>query len=222
METLKVNIIDTVKLQIIKINPPSLLIKVKGENENNNFTNIRLEPFVYITPPADGIWEFSMVGDAPEFVDHIHTFVEAEYTWQNFPSGVKGIKVYGATNSVTTSLTDKTAHNIPGPDDIRIIKADAWVDTQPVQPTSGGTLVVDLIYNSNDRGFHTLKPAIPQGINPKILILEITHSNELIFIVNPRHNNYSQGLQEQSQYSSIEFVYKGKTVGAINNIRIIK
>lgn len=105
--------------------------------------------------------------------------------------------------------------------DIQIIKAEAWVNTQPVQPTRGGTLIVSVDYNSNDPGFHNLQPAHPQGINPKILLLEITDSNEMIYIFNPRHNSYSQGLSTADQYTSIELIYNGKNVGSINHIPII-
>jgi hypothetical protein len=105
--------------------------------------------------------------------------------------------------------------------EIQIIKAEAWVNTQPVQPTAGGTLIVHLNYNSNDHGVHSLRPAHPQGINPKILLLEITFSSEMIFITNPRHASYSQGLQSQDQYSSIEFIYKGKSVGSIEDITVV-
>lgn len=110
------------------------------------------------------------------------------------------------------------AENQPTQNQIQIIKAEAWVNTQPVQPTAGGTLIVHLDYNSNDHGFHNLQPAHPQGINSKILLLEITFSSEMIFITNPRHASYSQGLQTPDQYSSIEFIYKGEKVGSIDDI----
>ncbi len=105
--------------------------------------------------------------------------------------------------------------------DIQIIKAEAWANTQPVQPTQGGTLIVHVEYNSNQHGFHNLQPAVPQGINLKILLLEITDSTELIFIFNPRHNRYSQGLNTPDQYTSIDLIYKGKKVGTIAHIPIV-
>lgn len=112
------------------------------------------------------------------------------------------------------------AENQPTQNQIQIIKAKAWVNTQPVEPTAGGTLIVYLNYNSNDHGVHSLRPAHPQGINTEILLLEITFSSEMIFISNPRQASYSQGLQTQDQYSSIEFIYKGEKVGSINDIAV--
>src|ERR1700683_541020 len=101
METLKVNRIDSVSAEILKTNPPSLHIIAKAENTNSNYSNVRLEPRIYITPPADGIWEFDMLGDVPPIVDTIITKVTAEYDWKNLPKDVKGVKVYSATNYKT-------------------------------------------------------------------------------------------------------------------------
>jgi hypothetical protein len=106
----KVNRIDSVNLELIKTNLPSLLIIVKGQNLNSGYTNIRLDPFVYVHPPLDGIWEFTMIGEVPHITDQVITDVSAEYTWKDFPKGLKGIKVYGQTNSKTAMLVHETGH----------------------------------------------------------------------------------------------------------------
>ncbi len=221
MSTIKVSKIDSVTLTLIKTNPPSLLITANGHNNDGGYKNIRLEPVVYVAPPADGIWEFEMIADAPAAVFHIVTPVAAQYEWEKFPAGVKGVKVSGAGNSKVALLSDPKTKGSPAPGSIQIITAEAYVNTQPVQPTPGGTLIVNIAYNSNNHGFHSLQPAVPQGVNGKILILEITDSNEMIFIVNPRHNTYSVGLQTPTQYTSIELIYEGKMVGSIQKIPVI-
>jgi hypothetical protein len=220
METVRILEISSLEVSLLKTNPPSLHIVAKGKNGNSNTTNIRLEPRVYIVPPPDGIWEFDFVGDRPQVVDGVITPVSAEYNWKHFPESVKGIKVYASINSKVALLSkkDKAPSTLSK---IELLSAEAWVDTQPIQPTAGGTLHVNITYNSNNPGFHGLRPAVPQGINPKILILEITDSPEMIFIFNPRHNSYSQGLSKSNQYSSIELVYEGETIGTIKKIPII-
>jgi hypothetical protein len=104
MSTIEVNKIDSVVLQVIKTLPQILLITANGENENNNYTNIRLVAIIYKNPPPDGIWEFRMVGDVPVFTDHIHTNVQAGYEWKDFPSSVLGIRVKGFLNSRTEMI----------------------------------------------------------------------------------------------------------------------
>src|SRR5258708_33573357 len=135
METVKVYQIDNVSAELLEKNPPSLNIIAKAENQNNNYTKTRLEPRVYITPPADVIWEFDMVGYVPPRVDTIHTNVSATYVWVKFPKNVKGIKVYSATNAKTSMLNVVEAAKTAVPKDIEIIKAIACVNTQPIQPT---------------------------------------------------------------------------------------
>jgi hypothetical protein len=110
MPTEKVNRIDSVKLEILKTNPPTLLITVTGQNLNSNYTSIRLEPFIYVHPPLDGIWEFSMIGEVPPITDQLITDVGAEYSWRDFPKELKGVKVYGQTNSKTAMLAHEPAH----------------------------------------------------------------------------------------------------------------
>jgi hypothetical protein len=221
MKTVKVPGIDSVTATLSKTNPPSLLIDANGHTNTGGYTNIRLEPIVYKKAPANGIWEFNMVADAPTgIVNNMVTQVAAEYNWKEYPPTVKGIKVYSASNNIITMLDNaKIKTPTGGQPGIQIIKAEAWVNTEPKQPTTGDTLVVNVTYNSNNPGFHSLHPLVPQGINPKILMLEITDSIEMIYIFNPRHSSYSVGLQAAGQYSSIELYYEGKKVGSINKIQ---
>jgi hypothetical protein len=222
MSTVKISKIDSVTITLIKTNPPSLLIVANGHTNTGGYKNVRLEPVVYIMPPADGIWEFNMVADAPTgIVNQLVTPVAAQYEWEKFPQGVRGVKVSGAANSKTALLGGPKTKGSPVLGSIQIIKAEAYVNTQPGQPTPGGTLTVSIGYNSNNHGFHALQPAVPQGKSNKILILEITDSNEMIFIFNPRHNDYSVGLQTPKQYTSIELMYEGKMVGSIKKIPVI-
>jgi len=222
MEPKPIYDVESVTLSILKTNPPSLEIQVTGHTLTTGWTEIKLEPRVYITAPPNGIWEFDLYGVPPSgAAGQLITPVSAGYTWKDFPHSLKGVKVYSANNYKTALLhRGKSKPPVVDPG-VQIIKFEAWVDTQPIQPTPGGTLNVSLDYNSNDHGFHSLTPVVPQGINPKILLLELTHSSELIFILNPRHNNYSQGLSETNQYSSIELFYGGEKIGSVDKIPVI-
>ncbi|EHQ26250.1 hypothetical protein [Mucilaginibacter paludis] len=210
----KVAKIESVIATLSKTNPPTLLIEAKGYTNTGGFTNITLSPFVYKKAPANGIWEFDMVADAPVGeANQLVTPVTAHYEWKEYSIAVRGIKVYSASNSITIIPGKPETKTQPVQLGIQVIKAEAWVK----HTKFGSTLVVSIKYNSNNHGFHTLHPMVPQGINPRILLLEITDSNEMIYIFNPRNNSYSQGLDTPGQYSSIEIFHEGELITTIDH-----
>ncbi len=108
---------------------------------------------------------------------------------------------------------------------VQINKADAWVDTMPVQPTPGGTLHVSLevlFKGQDEHRYASLKKRIPQGINHAILILDIVFGNIEIYMPSSRHLQYAEGLQQSSEFTSIEIYFDGKPEKTITNIPIIK
>jgi hypothetical protein len=104
---------------------------------------------------------------------------------------------------------------------IKIQHAEAWIDSMPAQPTAGGTLHVFVELVSNNHGRHFLKKMIPQGVNPAILMLEIKISLLDIFIFNPQHLTYTEGLSTAGQYSTIELYSNGKRIETITEIPIV-
>jgi hypothetical protein len=105
---------------------------------------------------------------------------------------------------------------------IRIDHAEAWINIMPPLPTAGGTLHVFVEIVSNNHGRHFLAKKVPQGINPKILMLEIKLTPEDIFIFNPQRLTYSEDLSKQDQYASVE-VYSGiNRLAVIDNIPLVQ
>lgn len=106
MKTEKVGKVLKVELTIEKILPPNLVIAAIGEMYSGGWSNPRLEPYVYITPPVDGIYEFDFVVDVPsgpttEPVEE----VKAEFVWEAFPEDhLKGVRVYAQKNDITAML----------------------------------------------------------------------------------------------------------------------
>ena len=58
--------VDKVDLSIVKTNPPGLEVHVAGQVANSGWSGFALKYFVYISPPADGIYEADMVGEPPD------------------------------------------------------------------------------------------------------------------------------------------------------------
>lgn len=103
--TKKILTVLDVKLAIKKSNPPNLFIVAHGEVTTTGWSNGQLIPYVYITPPKDGIYEFDFVADPPTGISgQMISPINAECVWPDFPSDLNGVKVYASTNSITANL----------------------------------------------------------------------------------------------------------------------
>jgi hypothetical protein len=99
--------VDTVTIHILKTNPPILVIQALGTVGSTGWKNGKLIPFVYVKPPADGIYEFDFVAEQPTGLTlPVLLPITAEGQWQNFPPNLKGIKVYSSSNNSGGMLTD--------------------------------------------------------------------------------------------------------------------
>ncbi len=101
--TKKVMDVTEVTLNIQKTNPPSLVISCHGIVNTGGWSHGKLVPFIYVMPPADGIYEFDFVANAPTgIVIQVVTPITAEdFVWEDFPAELKGVKVYASQNNIT-------------------------------------------------------------------------------------------------------------------------
>lgn len=93
--------VTEVTLAILKKSPPTLSITSKGEVPSGGWSNGQLIPFVYVVPPSDGIYEFDFVADEPEgaSTSAISEITSEPFIWNDFPSELKGVKIYASLNS---------------------------------------------------------------------------------------------------------------------------
>ncbi|HEY0437128.1 MAG TPA: hypothetical protein VGC92_10835, partial [Phenylobacterium sp.] len=111
------------KVDALFIAPPFggrfLTIASIGLAPTTGWTHPRLSPYVYIKPPADGVWDFDFVADAPAgIVADVLTPVAA--AWFGIaPDWCKGVRVHAADNQLAAAaeLAEKltTALRPPGP-----------------------------------------------------------------------------------------------------------
>jgi hypothetical protein len=97
--------VTSVHLSLNKKIPPDLVIDAHGQTRTNNWTDPELQPWVYIQPPPDGVYDFNFVAQPPR--DHsnpVITDVQAQYVWEDLPDHVRGIRVHSETNSETAWL----------------------------------------------------------------------------------------------------------------------
>lgn len=98
--------VTTVKLAIEKSLPPRLVVFASGEVTTSGWTGGELQPYVYVTPPADGIYEFDFVAEPPTGVSLqvISPITAKEYVWADFPKDLKGVRINSITNSIIELL----------------------------------------------------------------------------------------------------------------------
>ena len=103
---LKVNNID---LALLKSNPPQLSITVFGSAPTTGWTNAHLIPYVYIMPPADGVYDFDLAGIPPSgLAGEMISPAVANYIWPEFPHELKGVRVHASINKEEKMLVGNT------------------------------------------------------------------------------------------------------------------
>lgn len=106
-----------IDVSYLKSYPPILTITVYGTTSTSGWTNIKLVPRTYVTPPEDGIQEFDLMGIPPQdFVLQVVTQVTSEpFLWStdSMPNWVRGIKVYASDNSVIKPFLTEAANALP-------------------------------------------------------------------------------------------------------------
>jgi len=100
--------VQDVALSILKSNPPQLSITAVGLVPTAKFAYQSLVPYVYITAPLDGIYDFTFIsthesnsGDHQECIVHP---VVAYHVLQVIPNSLKGVRVHGSINSSVALL----------------------------------------------------------------------------------------------------------------------
>lgn len=104
--TKNVNEVTDIKLEILKRNPLVLVISCKGNVNSPGWTHAQLIPFVYVTPPSDGMYEFDFVATEPiEPQTEVITDIRAQtFFWEDYPSDLGGVKIYTTSNMMIEEL----------------------------------------------------------------------------------------------------------------------
>ena len=94
-------LIDTVisvRISVIKKNPPEYLIEAEGENGMAGWLEPELEQFVYVQPPPDGIWDYNFQALPPEVGAAVITRINADKALTKMPKGFRGVRVHARSN----------------------------------------------------------------------------------------------------------------------------
>lgn len=101
----------------------------------------------------------------------------------------------------------------------------AWINAMPTipkpgQPGRGITLHVVGTVDTYSTDLAYLEQRSPQGINPKILLLDLHVVTGIVPVNNPQQVHYTQSVGSKDAYSSIEIFYEGQHEATIDNIEV--
>ncbi|VTR97228.1 hypothetical protein [Tuwongella immobilis] len=103
-EPIIVKKILSVDYSIQKINPPNLVVSVVGQVPTGGYTKPTLVRTIYVTPPEDGIQEYTLMVVPPTgVVTNALAKVKAEDTWKGYTKEapwVKGVRILGVGKGI--------------------------------------------------------------------------------------------------------------------------
>src|SRR3546814_10828688 len=79
---------------------PLLTVEAEGLAPTGGWSNVRLEPHVYITPPEDGVQDFDLVGDRPAG-GATDALTPVEAAWEGeLEDWLLGVRIHAIDNMV--------------------------------------------------------------------------------------------------------------------------
>jgi len=106
--------VDGVQLLFTKSLPPQLTIVADGRVTTAGWSGAALQPYVYIQPPQDGIYDFGFTAIPPsQPAADVITKISASYQYGVVPSDVKGFRVHSASNDIVAMLDNSTPGQPP-------------------------------------------------------------------------------------------------------------
>ena len=101
----KIYRVESVSLSFDRMLPTRMVVKAKGITSTPDWSGAKLIPYVYVSPPADGIQECDFVASPPtDPVPAVLTPVDAAAHIEAVPEWVVGVRVYAAANRVVERI----------------------------------------------------------------------------------------------------------------------
>ncbi|WP_380874328.1 hypothetical protein ACFB49_47220 [Sphingomonas sp. DBB INV C78] len=163
----KVATVDKVAAFSVDIIGIRLLVSALGSVNSSGWSNIRLSPVYYIDPPADGIWDFDLIGDPP--VGPVLTVMlpVAAFATYPCPDWVKGVRIHAQNGSLEDAVTKS--------DPKAIAEARPAIDFS----SAGGRALVEETIAVYDDSFQPI--GFCSGFPPHIKMKKLRH--ELVLII---------------------------------------
>lgn len=93
--------INSASYFMYKTNPAILVISAQGTVPTSGWTDGQLSPYIYVTPPKDGIQDFDFIAKPPTgIVLQVLTPIEADWR-ATMPKWLKGFRIHASSGSKT-------------------------------------------------------------------------------------------------------------------------
>lgn len=104
--------VEHIHFTFLSLNGPRVvLITAYGTTNSTGWSNGRLQPYIYVQPPPDGIWDFVFVADPPSGLAlDVISHISATYVWTLTGNSFQGVRVHSATNTLVEKVT-KESHS---------------------------------------------------------------------------------------------------------------
>ncbi len=101
----KIYSVDDVQLAILKTFPPTLRIVATGLVTTGGWSDPQLVPYVYVSPPADGIYDFDFIARPPAGIAiQVILPITAAYHWRGYPQELIGVRIHASSGSLEEML----------------------------------------------------------------------------------------------------------------------
>jgi hypothetical protein len=103
--------VDEVRVVVFKAGTVDLFaVYARGHVPTTGWTNIELDHFFYIAPPADGIMDFDFTGKAPTGIVGEVVLPVTATAVNRMPKWLKGVRVIAKANSMEASVGKSVPH----------------------------------------------------------------------------------------------------------------
>ncbi len=105
---------EDIHLTILKTNPLTLRIVATGLVNTSGWHSPQLIPYVYVAPPADGIYDFDFCAEPPSGIAlNVLLPITAAFQWSPFPLELKGVRIHASSGSRESCLGDCKPVSLP-------------------------------------------------------------------------------------------------------------
>ncbi|WP_201722771.1 hypothetical protein [Caulobacter sp. BP25] len=157
---------------------PKLEIAALGEVTSSGWTNPRLSPVFYVSPPPDGIWDFEFQADPPHGISgQVILPVGAIYAGVT-PDWCKGVRVHAASNAIEAEAKSLQPAEKAPPSPIRAAARGLVIVQQSLATYDDSFQPTGTIHWKNDGPFGLPTPHVEMKKLRHELTLTIEGPNE--------------------------------------------
>ena len=118
--------VNNVHIHLVNSNPTSLIICVIGSATTSGWSRVELGAWVYITPPADGIYDFDLMAAPPTGIAlDVITPVAVATAFPKPPVGLKGVRIHASANKIEALIGDTSRLEFPDAG-VKLLGGEYW------------------------------------------------------------------------------------------------